>query len=207
MFLKDNIVNVKGHFKVEMFKTDGSVEVYEDKNLIMDTARNNMAELIGGYTEGNRITKFSLGNKGHNGTDILDYKKVGENNEFISSRTKMFSEDPAYDDENNQENFVYEIKFDSASSSATITDSNAQGSIVGSSTSQTCEVKRVVSDRTCTFTITVPDIAGNPPGEGAVIAYTEASLYAGNKIFSMKTFPARVKEDTVKLVITWAIIF
>ena len=39
------------------------------------------------------------------------------------------------------------------------------------------------------------------------MSYTEAALYAGDNIFSMKTFPARVKEDTVKLEITWSIVF
>jgi len=206
MILKDK-VDFQGHFSVKVFKKDGSVEVYEEKNLIMDRARSNMAELVGGYSEGVAINKFVLGNKGHNGKDILDYKKVGANDEFVSTRTKLFAQDPDYDSANDKDSFVYEIDFNVESDTASVTDSAAVGKVAGSSDTQTCEVKRVVADRTCTYTITIPDNAGNKDGEGAVVAYTEAALYAGDDIFSMKTFPARVKEDTVKFEITWSIIF
>lgn len=206
MILKDKI-DFQGHFTVKAFKKDGSIEVYEDKNLIMDKARSNMAELVGGYTTGVPIDQFVLGNKGHNGEDILNYKKVGENDEFVSTRTKLFAQDAAYDDKNGKDSFVYEIAFNVQSDTSTKTDTAAVGRIAGSDDTQTCEVKRVVADRTCTYTITIPDFAGNKVGEGEVVAYTEASLYAGVDIFSMKTFPARVKEDTVKFEITWAIIF
>jgi len=205
MILKDKI-DFQGHFSVKAFKKDGTIEVYEDKNLIMDKARSNMAELVGGYSEGVAIDQFVLGNKGHNGTDILDYKKVGENDEFVSTRTMLFAQDDAYDDDDNK-NFSYEITFNVKSDNAATTDTEAVGRIHGSDDTQTCEVRRVVADRTCTYTITIPDFAGNQTGEGAVMAYTEAALYAGQDIFSMKTFPARVKEDTVKFEITWAIIF
>lgn len=207
MILKDNI-EIKGIFSIKMFKKDGSIEEYKEKpNLIMDTARSNMAELVGGYSEGVAIDQFVLGNKGHNGTDILDYKKVGANDEFISTRTSLFAQDGAYNAANGKASFVYEIGFNVESNTTSKTDSAAVGKIAGAAETQTCEVKRVVADRTCTYTITIPDNAGNDNGEGAVVAYTEAALYAGPDIFSMKTFPARVKEDTVKFEITWAIIF
>jgi hypothetical protein len=200
-------VEMKGHFSVQVFKKDGTIETYEEKNLIMDKARSNMAELVGGYNHGKPIDKFVLGNKGHVGTDILDYKLVGENNEFVSSRTRLFAQDPGYDNSNSVDSFAYAINFDVKSSGASALDNSAAGSIEGDSATQNCTVSRVVSDRSCTYVITIPDYAGNKVGEGAVIAYTEAALYAGVDIFSMKTFPARVKEDTVKFVITWSIIF
>lgn len=209
MILKDNI-NVQGYFAVKIFKKDGTIETYEDKNLIMDTARSNMAQLIGGHTSGTEINQFVLGNKGHNGTDILDYKKVGANSEFISSRVELFSQDPAYVAANSKDSFAYEIPFNVVGATDTVVDAAAIGNIAGGTGNalvDTCEVTRVVVDRTCTYTIVIPDTAGNPVGEGEVVAYTEAALYAGDKIFSMKTFPARVKEDTVKFEITWSIIF
>ena len=206
MILKDKI-DFQGEFKIKMHKKDGSIEEYTDKNLIMDKARSNMAELVGGYTQGVPIDKFVLGNKGHNGTDILDYKKVGANGEFVSTRTMLFAEDDAYNEANDKESFSYEISFNVQSDTSLKDDQNAVGSIKGSDETHECEVQRVVADRTCTYTITIPDFAGNQAGEGAVVAYTEAALYAGQDIFSMKTFPARVKEDTVKFVITWSIIF
>jgi len=212
MNLKDNL-NLKGEFLIRTFYKNGDIDIYEDKNLIMDKARSNMAELIGGMDIGQPITKFSLGNKGHVGADILNYKKVGANNEFISTRTELFSEDTAYLNANNDTNgnhvdsFTYEIGFDVSGSNIDITDTNAIGKIKGGVLTQICEVRRVIADRTCTYTITIPDFAGNPEVVGDVMPYTEAALYAGNDIFSMKTFPSRVKEDTVKFEIVWSIIF
>ena len=217
MILKDKI-DFQGHFSVKIFKKDGSIETYEDKNLIMDEARSNMAELVGGYTIGSPIDKFVLGNKGHNETDILDYKKVGANNEFLSDRTKLFSEDPLYSTAGGKDSFTYQISFDVTGSNSLEVDEEAAGWAADYSAPtfpptnilpivHTCEVSRSVVDRTCTYVITIPDIAGNKVGEGEVVAYTEAALYAGSDIFSMKTFPARVKEDTVKFEITWSIIF
>jgi len=52
--------------------------------------------------------------------------------------------------------------------------------------------------------VTVPVENANETG---VVAYTEAALYSNEEMFSMKTFPARVKENTVKFIITWSIMF
>lgn len=207
MKLEDKVNNIQGYFSVKSYKKDGSVETYEDKNLIMDKARSNMAELIGGYNAGQPINKFVLGNKGHNGEDILDYKKVGENGEFISSNTKLFAELGEGTDRNNKEDFVYEITFDPIGSELSKTDTTAVGKIKDSTITEACEVSRLINGRTCTYTITIPDYAGNPVGEGSVVAYTEAALYAGDDIFSMKSFPARVKEDSVKLIVLWSLTF
>jgi len=203
MDLKDNIDFV-GHFGIKIYKKDGTIEEYEDKNLIMDRARQNMAQLVGGVTtggaalEGRAIDSFRIGTQGHNGT-ILDYIKVGSNG-FDSTRTNMFSEASAAEH--------YTINFNAAgSSSLTVTSTSALNSVLGD-VGESCTVNRTVSDRTVTYVITIPDSSANASDTTtSVIAYTEAALYAGDDIFSMKTFPARVKEDTVKFVITWSIIF
>ena len=204
MNLKDNIDFV-GHFAIKAFKKDGSIEEYEDKNLIMDRARQNMAQLVGGVItggdtiEGQPINKFVLGTKGHVGDNILDYKKVGSNG-FDSTRTNLFAQ------AENAE--FYTLSFDpkGASTKTNIAASGINNKISG--TESGCTINRTVSAQTCTYVITIPDANGNAASSTtSVIAYTEAALYAGNDIFSMKTFPARVKEDTVKFEITWSIIF
>ena len=55
----------------------------------------------------------------------------------------------------------------------------------------------------------IPQNRGNNAHDGStdVIAYTEAALYAGDKIFSMRTFPARTKEGNLEFKITWSITF
>lgn len=57
-----------------------------------------------------------------------------------------------------------------------------------------------------TFKFTIPQSQANGE-QGAVVAYTEAALYCDEKIFSMKTFPARTKDDSLEYVITWVINF
>lgn len=208
MKLEDD-VNFKGHFSIEAYKIDGSIEKYEDKNLIMDEARENMAKLIGGVEDssgaGLQINKFVLGTKGHRLDNILDYKKVGTDG-FDSTRTEIFAE------EDDAEFYVIpfdvrgDMTVDTISSKAP--DSNTCYNSKKPTIMETCSVKRTVHGRTCTYVITVGEAEANSSkANSSVIAYTEASLYAGDSIFSMKTFPARVKEDTVKFIITWSIIF
>lgn len=203
-------VDFYGVFSIKSFDKDGNViDDYEEKNLIMDEARRNMAQLIGGVTaagdtDGRHIDSFVLGTKGHNGTNILDYIAVGDAG-FTSARTSLFSEVGATD-------INYKIGFNSVGG-LNVTDSNATGRHYKGTSAQDTDavkniVKRVVNDRTVTYTITVPATNANS-GDIAnpVVAYTEAALYAGSEMFSMKTFPARVKEDTVKFEINWSIIF
>ena len=95
MILNDQ-VNFVGVFSIKAFNADGTVDEYTEKNLIMDEARRNMAQLVGGVTStgdtrGMHINQFVLGTKGHNGTDILNYIKVGDAG-FTSARTSLFSE-------------------------------------------------------------------------------------------------------------------
>lgn len=203
-------VDFYGVFSIKSFDKNGDViDNYEEKNLIMDEARRNMAQLIGGVTavgdtDGRHIDSFVLGTKGHNGTNILDFIAVGDAG-FTSARTSLFSEATAND-------INYKIGFDSTGGMDK-TDTVAQGRqytgpSAGSIDPVKNTVRRVVSDRTVTYTVTIPATNGNSGDpSNTVVAYTEAALYAGSEMFSMKTFPARVKEDTVKFEINWSIIF
>jgi len=208
MDLNDKVKFV-GVFNIKTFHADGTVDEYTEKNLIMDEARRNMAQLIGGVNtvgdiQGMYINQFVFGTKGHNGTDILDYIKVGDAG-FTSARTSLFSE--ATSGAKN-----YKIGF-SPSGGVDVTDANATGQMYSGNVPGIVDpskntVRRVVSDRTVTYTIEIPATNANSEDPiNPVIPYTEAALYAGSEIFSMKTFPARVKENTVKIVITWSIIF
>jgi len=218
MLLNDKI-DFYGVFSFKSLDKDGQVlDEYSEKNLIMDSARTNMAQLIGGVTSGStstagyEINQFVLGTRGHVGTNILDYQKVGETDtskpagdqSFDSSRTDLFSE--AISGAVN-----YRIPFvgtgdSDITVSGTGTRYNANTAVGAAEGGNT--IRRVVSNRTVTYTITIPaQNANSGDTVDPVVAYTEAALYAGSEIFSMKTFPARVKEDTVKFEITWSIIF
>lgn len=203
-----------GFFKIKMIHADGTVDIYEDKNLIMDNARKNMAETISGVTaELSTINKLVIGSLGHINDNILDPVEVGENripgddtSEFNNERTKLYSE------ESGSGAYNYRITFD-VNGTADETDSTAvgimyTGDFEGTTDGTPNTVRRELDGTTVTYTITIPvENANSGDVLNPAIAYTEAALYAGDDIFSMKTFNGRVKESTVSMEITWSIIF
>ena len=59
-----------------------------------------------------------------------------------------------------------------------------------------------------TYTFTIEEgIGHNAIAGGVFVPYTEAGLYAGDVLFSLKTFAAKVKDESTKFVITWKIYF
>lgn len=216
--LLDDGIDFKGVFSLKEYDiNDNLIGEYSEKNLIMDGARTNMAQLVGGVNTGGTaaglaINKLVLGTRGHRGTNILDFQKVGEvdntkptgNRSFDSGRTRLFSE--AISGQIN-----YRITFNAAGGSDVTVNANGRrysGNIAQGSNQAGNTVRRVVNDRTVTYTITIPVTNANSGViSDPIVPYTEAALYAGDEIFSMKTFPARVKEDTVKFEISWSIIF
>ena len=206
MSFKDYFNPTRGHFIFRTFNADGTMDEYTDKNLIMDTARSNMAKHICGLTTASIINKFVLGTMGHVNT-ILEPKIAGENG-FIPSRIKLFSEETAGGGLN------YRIAFNTSSAGTSITDSSAVGDMYDGNVLSFSDdtsyntVQRVISGNTVTYTIDIPLTNANSIDiNNPTIAFTEAALYAGTEIFSMKTFPARVKENTVRFQIIWTIIF
>ena len=206
MKLNDKI-NFIGEFSIQQLDKNGNViDEYKEKNLIMDLARNNMAELVGGVSTGSvgdPINRIVIGTRGHSGSDILSPIPVGSSG-FDSTRTKLFSEeDPAA--------INYKIDFDASGGlDVTVHPTGVRrlGTVNQATTGETTNtVRRVVSDTTVTYTITIPAENANSRGANPVVVYTEAALYAGDDIFSMKTFTGRVKENTVQFVINWSIIF
>jgi hypothetical protein len=216
MNFKDK-VNCVGQFSIKSIDENNKViDEYTEKNLIMDEARVNMAQLIGGVSSSSDpINLFVIGTAGHVGTDILDYKKVGENF-FDSTREGLYSEIDPNDisgglSDVTDAGYNYRISFNpdgDADLDLTPTGTMYNGVTVGATDGVVNTINRLVVDRTVTYTITIPATNGNSNDLGnPLIAYTEAALYASGSIFSMKCFPARVKEDTVKFVIVWSIIF
>ncbi len=215
MLLKDKI-DFYGEFSIKTIDINGNViGLYSEKNLVMDTARSNMAEIIGGVTaSGDPINKFVLGTLGHMNTDILDAQQVAEvdiskpsgNQTFDATKTELFSEIIAGA-------INYKIPFDATGVADVTVDGEGTAYIAGVPRATTPtdvpmnSIQRVVLDKTVTYTITIPVTNANSADGTTPIAYTEAGLYAGSELFAMKTFPARVKENTAQFIITWSIIF
>jgi hypothetical protein len=196
-----------GDFSINQYNAnDELISSYSDKNLIMDAARKNMAELIAGLANGKVINRFILGTRGHVGTDLLTPKTVGGSYTegiFDSTRLSLFSEvAPAGTP-------YWFVDFTPSPLGGAATIADVTNVVNTSETLNDVAVSIAVSGKETTYTITVPVTSANNPA--GPVAYTEAGLVSVSggdvDLFSMKCFPARVKEDTVKLIIVWKIIF
>ena len=186
--MKDIYKNVtKGHLIVECLDSNKNIiDRYENKNLIMNTSRVAMAEIICGLGTSDPISKFVLGTEGHVTGDYLTPKT--EANGFVSSRTELFSEELI--------SFNYPIEFTNPGVSAgpcAIVSEPGNGSLVS----------LLHTGTDVQYTIEIPELTANNTG---VVVYTEAALYAGENIFSMKCFPGKIKDQTVSLKIVWKIL-
>jgi len=206
-----NIYKLRGIFNLVVKDKDNNViSMYEEENLIMDKAHITMSNFIGGMTSGaGPINTFILGNKGHVSSNVLIAKKVDENG-FTSDRTNLFSMDPAFDNENQTPSFFYSIKFNTEDANLTTkTDGKAIGYINGTlADSDPNIVTKEINNNEVTYTIEIPLSNGNNPDSNSLAAYTECALFSGDtEIFSMKTFPVKVKTNEVKYTITYKLIF
>ena len=186
--MKDIYKNVtEGHLIIECLDSDKNViDRYENKNLIMYTSRVTMAEMICGLGTADPIDKFVLGTEGHVTGDYL--KPRAEADGFISTRTELFSEE--------LRSFNYPIEFTNPGVSqgpCTIISEPSSGS----------SVSLLHTGTSVQYTIEIPELAANNTG---IVVFTEAALYAGENIFSMKCFPGKIKDKTVSLKIVWKIL-
>lgn len=179
---------VQGHIVVECLNQNKEViDRFENHNLIMDSARIAIPKLACGLSTSSEMNKIVLGTEGHVSGDLLTPK--GEAQGFISSRTQLFSEE--------SQTYAYPIVFTNpgtASGSCSIVSEPNSGS--------TINLEYITNS--IQYTIEIPNDAANGTG---VTSFTEAALYAGTNIFSMKCFPAKIKDNTVSLRIVWKIIF
>lgn len=181
---------VEGYFKIETFKNDKIVDTFEGHNMIMNLARNNMAELVAGLAEGEPINKFVIGTLGSKTTDVLVPKDSTDG--FTPTVTSLFSE--------NTTNYSYAIQFQPTGINA------VQVPVYETDTGST--VKITVTGTATTFEIVVSENAANNLGTGAAaVGYTEAALYCGSQIFAMRCFPVKAKDVDTRLKITWTIQF
>lgn len=206
--------NPYGVFNIKSLDKDNKViDEFTEENLIVYGAREIMAKKIADHIGSTQpINRFVLGTRGHHGTDILSPVKEGEaggsGTPFTAAKTKLFSEETG--------DYNYHISFDPQGG-----DVVTRGDLVGKmykgapipanlqyTDSPINTVKRSVRgdfNNVVEYQVTIETANANTAS--TPLAYTEAGLYAGGILFATKTFPARIKEDSVKFIITWSIIF
>ncbi len=114
------------------------------------------------------------------------------------------------DHDGSQDGHTFYIKFDSPTDNALdsiIEEVKDTSDTIVTHENITVDVE--VTGNVAKYVIFIPQNRGNNAHDGTtdVIAYTEAALYADDKIFSMRTFPARTKEGNLEFKITWSITF
>lgn len=210
----DEVNGVRGHLKIQIFdKYDNLVNEYQENNLVMDLARNSMQYLAGNVTgKTEPINQLRLGTRGVQGTQYAEAILPGSTG-YHPEMTSLFQEDS----DTSKGGYVYICSFDvEGPESQTFTSlpdkmlrygTEVQGySDISSGTMMT----RTVNDRVITFEVTIPRSQGITPGQGGDpvhMPYSEAALYCGDRIFSMKTFPQKFKDEDSKIILTWSIIF
>lgn len=207
-----DIIEPVGIMGIQSFHDDGTITEDIDTNLVMNNARKAMAlmqaNITTGATKSEPINGLRLGIQGH--IDPQTPKQPGNGaNEYNPSMSQLFSQA--------QGDYSYFVNFDVKGGIQEEFSEFGKAYLgqnqVGSNESEKCTFKRTLGtgneDRVIFFEIEIPNGAQNPPQGQSMpyMPYSEAQLYSGNNIFSMKTFPVKYKDSSVKLVITWQIIF
>lgn len=210
----DKFDQPKGYMRIDAYdENDQLIDSQEDCNLVMNNARGSMQALIGGISSNYAVNRFYLGTKGVQMTGGLPQhvspKTPGSgDNQYHPSRTNLFQDDSG------QGGHVFEARFNNTSTQSGVsktataqrlrTSQQSWNSALADA-SDMCTMTRTLNDRTITFEITIPKNQAN--SNTGYLEYSEQALYCDDKIFSMKTFPTKFKDENVKLIVTWSIIF
>ena len=199
---------LEGHFSIELIdtKTNEVIDKYESKNKIMRDAKVSMRQAMKGETVGSgdaiMINTLVLGTRGHDG-NLLQPKTFSYD---LSNLFAITENEP-----------VYPITFDRL---GTNIDEGYDPSMPGSDGTPTdlnVYTESTTDNETIVYEFVIHEDSAN--NQGNPIAYTEAALYtnvdqnlgitdpAYGKIFAMRTFPAKIKDSSTQLKITWRIIF
>lgn len=266
--MQDNIkTGFEGYFKIECLKDGKVIDVFEDHNTIMRSARRSMAEIFLNFKNGDKefANAFVLGTEGGFTSEyypkteesgftkdkdpLCTYAEEGYKNANLDTSVdlkkfnviKVENKFYRYIDEtsdgvnisvNNLSNtskfipcskpYFYKIDFSLQTPVSYTIGMNSNNKAIGDSIFNGCSVLTALSteqedilDRTtCIFTFSIPKDQGNNQHSaadegffGSTSLFTEAGLYVNGRLFSMKCFPAKVKDDSTEIRVTWKIIF
>lgn len=201
----DKSYDIKGEFHIDVYNGDNIVDTFTNKNLVVTGSRSAVSALVSGIKGGQPINRLSLGTRGHISTlDKFHPKEVGgEYSEdgillkFDESRSKLFCEE--YNE------LTFDIKFYPVGGNDESQKVSGLAFYGGTEVeTQNTFVEIFCDCNSVTYIFTIEEGIGHG---GTFVPYTEAGLYAGNVLFSMKTFAAKVKDESTKFVITWKIYF
>jgi len=191
-------MKITGFFKIDSKDISGNIiDTYEHQNTIMDAGRSNVMSWLHSLKENtSEISRFVLGINGYDGGSVPAV--------FLSSRTETFSESSLDD--------FYYIDFltDDATGVTTIDPNSPKGEEGNPAVNSIVTITQDDIAYTLTYRFQIPQDNANGGGSRQ---YSEAALYCNNapdtvnKIFAMRTFPERAKDNTISYDIEWTISF
>jgi len=102
--------------------------------------------------------------------------------------------------------YVYDITFNNPTTTVDTTLGDIAVNIQETDLNAGSTVRVLLNNNSVTFNVVVELPAANSQTL-TLSTFTEAALYVGTQIFSLKTFPAKIKDNSVKLQIAWTITF
>jgi hypothetical protein len=250
--MNDNIkTGFEGYFKVECIKDGKVVDIFEDHNTIMMSARRSMAEIF--LNRKNLDKNIQFANRfviGTEGSTISEYIPKSEQSGFNKDKLHqcLYSEQPIVVVSTSNTNNLHKwdivrynnkyYRYTGEDKTLSITDTvigtedfmqvskpyyyDVNFSLEGNTYNGTNLAIGISKDNRCGCTVSMPEdvskdilkhqankqhSASEVGFNSEISLFTEAGLYVNGRLFSMKTFPSKVKDDTTELKITWRIIF
>lgn len=204
--MKDTVeMNIKGEFTIKSYKDGVLQDSFSDRNLVVTGSRSAVAAAISGIKNPQPINRLTLGTQGHIEADSkfspklvnATYTEFGQSLSYTEDRDKLFSEELG--------RTTLDLKFYPVTSSD---ESQKLSAIAFYNTTEVTTTNTFVEVFTDCNSVTYKFSIEEGLGHGGdFTAYTEAGLYAGAVLFSMKTFAAKVKDESTQLEITWKIYF
>jgi hypothetical protein len=107
---------------------------------------------------------------------------------------------------NNDPNYTYNINFELPQTNDDLIDGTVAQNISEDDSGSGSTVSVLQTNTSVTFIIDISTVAANEH-QGNTSVFTEAALYANNRIFTMKTFKAKIKDNSILLRVRWTITF
>ena len=208
---------IEGFFKLETIDSDGNViDTFEQKNMIMKRSKASAANAVMGSSPHEHfINKIVFGDGGHDNGNLL----VGQG--FAYEKSSLFSE---VDGSGETFTLLFDPQARTGQGDTVLIKELKTGVITTTNQQSTVKINIInVSTNQYVFDIS-PGSANADTGTG-VKPWTEAALYTKNgdsfdylnevmgdkglngQIFAMRTFPAKIKDNSTTFRVTWEIVF
>ena len=185
---------------------DNSIILPKGKDQGFVKERNRMFSDIESYATNTAIPILRKNDLVYNITNGNYYVYLlNDTTNYIFSATN-FDNTSTFQNLGTEEPYKFNVDFQLPGTPATSSPTGVNCTIVSDDDDSGCTVNVLQSGSSVTFKFDISTAAANHQNTTFSV-FTEASLWANDRIFAMKTFRAKTKDNTVLLRITWTITF